>query len=404
MSRAADADIVVVNTCAVTAKAGAQSRRRIRKHLKETGAGRMVVTGCYAQTAADEIRKLFRNSVIVGNSDKENLVALALGEAHGKNGASVVRDMGRIGKFAPLTADSFPGRTRAYLKIQDGCNSFCSYCIVPYARGRSRSLPLEQALQQAERFQDNGFQELVITGIHIGFYGRDLTPPLSLDTLVDTLTTRYPATRFRISSLEPMEISDTLLALMAERDNLMPHFHIPLQSGDDTILAAMRRRYTSADFASVVARITRKIPHAAIGIDVLTGFPGEDDNAFHNTRTLLQELPLAFFHVFPFSPRPGTPAATMDGQVSGPVKEERSRLLRQLGREKRLLFFKKNLGRTVRVLPEQSDEQKKAHGFSDNYIPVTITDRFVGGKIVPVRLQSVSPRGMTGHLAQGVMP
>jgi threonylcarbamoyladenosine tRNA methylthiotransferase MtaB len=366
------ADVYIINTCAVTGKAGGQSRQMIRRALKTNSKARLIVTGCYAQVATQKVLEIGDWSVcIVGNGYKHRLVDIALSEKH----CDLEMHMGDIGskkEICPLPVRHFPeGRTRAFLKIQDGCNNFCSYCIVPYARGRSRSLPVDAALQQISVFTANGYREIVLTGIHVGMYGLDLSPHTRLLDFIDLATASYPAIRFRLSSLEPGEVQDEILALMAARPNFMPHFHIPLQSGDDRILQEMNRRYQADDFTRLIGRIREKIPSAAIGVDVLVGFPGEDDAAFNNTCSLLAGLPVTYLHVFPYSKRPGTVAAGMANQISGTIKEERAARLRLRSDQKKAEFYRQHLGSTQRVLAENKNNRYRLmRGFTENYIPV----------------------------------
>jgi len=368
------ADVYVINTCAVTAKAAAQSRQLVRRALKGNRRARLVVTGCYAQIAAQELLELTEQPLcIVGNDQKERLVEVALAEA-ACDLEMYQGDLAACTDAAHLPVTQAGERTRAVLKVQDGCNQFCSYCIVPYARGRSRSVPPSEVLAQAARFLAQGYREMVLTGIHLGHYGLDLTPPQPLLSLVEQLLAQKYPVRYRLSSLEPTEVSRELLALMAAHpETLMPHLHIPLQSGDDRILAAMNRHYRGADFAELIGRCHQLLPDAAIGVDVLVGFPGEDQAAFARTFALLNELPVSYLHVFPYSRRPGTKAATMPEQVPEGVKKERVARLRELSEEKRRLFEARHLGQVRPVLVEKAGQKGAAglgHGYTDNYIPV----------------------------------
>ncbi|MCB2181663.1 MAG: tRNA (N(6)-L-threonylcarbamoyladenosine(37)-C(2))-methylthiotransferase MtaB [Desulfobulbaceae bacterium] len=365
------ADVYIINTCAVTAKAGAQSRQMIRRALKLNPDARLVVTGCYSQVASQDVLEIGDWSLcIVGNGYKHRLVDIALSEKQ----CDLEMHMGDIGSqkaICQLPVQRFPGRTRAFLKIQDGCNNFCTYCIVPYARGRSRSLSEEAALEQISVFADHNYREIVITGIHVGMYGLDLSPPTDLFAFINKATAAFPHIRFRLSSLEPGEVQDELLDLMADRPNFMPHFHIPLQSGDNRILQEMHRRYKSEDFADLVGKIIKKIPHAAIGVDVLCGFPGEDEEAFSTTFSLLEGLPVTYLHVFPYSKRPGTIAAGMSRHVPGKMKEERVALLRALDKKKKVDFYRQHIGTSHLVLAENKKNRfKLMRGFTENYIPV----------------------------------
>lgn len=393
------AEVYIINTCAVTARAGAQSRQLIRRALRTNPEARLIVTGCYAQIAAQEILEIVDSPIcIVGNGCKHRLVEVALADRH----CDLEMHLGNIAgqkEICPLTVTSFGARTRAYLKVQDGCNSFCSYCIVPYSRGRSRSLAPDKAVAQAEIFAGQGYKEQVLTGIHLGHYGQDLTPKTNLRELLALLLARNLPVRYRLSSLEPTEITEELLAIMAGSPAVMPYLHIPLQSGDDRILKRMNRRYPAAIFARVVEESVARLPDAAIGVDVLVGFPGEDEAAFRNTYNLLASLPVSSLHVFPYSRRPGTPAAVMPDQVSKAAKEERVALLRDLDHKKRTAFYRRHLGGVRQVLVEGRKPGCLLRGYTENYIPVF----FEGGtnlvsQLVTVRLEEVAADGVQGRI------
>lgn len=388
------ADIFVINTCAVTARAAALSRQTIRRAHRANPDAKIMITGCYAQTDPDGARKAASgcSPCIVDNHRKHLLVEASLCES--KEGAPSIHDphIHREKKISPLRIKSLSGRTRPFLKIQDGCNNFCTYCIVPHARGRSRSLEPEAVLEQARIFAGAGYREMVVTGIHVGAYGHDLPEKISLRDILRQLAMENPEIRLRISSLEPSEISQELLHLMAKSPNIMPHLHIPLQSGDNSILRAMHRHYTAEDFRNIVLSIRKNLPEAALGADVLVGFPGEDDLAFAATHDLLAGLPITYLHVFPYSKRPGTPAAELEGQIARQVKEQRVARLRALDREKRIAFYQSQLGSTRPVLLEgrRRGSKKILQGFSDNYVPVKVeAPATLAGKIVPVLLHTL---------------
>ncbi len=394
------ADIYIINTCAVTARAGAQSRQLIRQALRANPEARLIVTGCYAQIAAQEILDIADSPIcIVGNGCKHRLVDVALADRH----CDLEMHLGDIAghkEICPLTVTSFgAGRTRAYLKVQDGCNSFCSYCIVPYARGRSRSLAPDKVVAQAEIFADQGYKEQVLTGIHLGHYGQDLTSKSNLRELLAQLLAQNLPVRYRLSSLEPTEITAELLSLMAESSAIMPYLHIPLQSGDDRILQKMNRRYPAATFAKVVEDSVARLPDAAIGVDVLVGFPGEDEAAFRNTYSLIESLPVSYLHVFPYSRRPGTPAAGMADQVPKADKEERVALLRDLDHKKRTAFYRKHLGSTRQILVERRKKGCLLRGYTGNYIPVSFEgDGILTNQLVTVRLEELTADGVLGRV------
>ena len=395
------ADVYIINTCAVTAKAAAQSRQAIRRACRTNPDARVVVTGCYAQVAAQDVLELVEQPVcIVGNGFKHRLVEVAL--APGSCDLEMyMGDIRRQREICPLEVDRFPGRTRAYLKVQDGCNQFCSYCIVPYARGRSRSLAEDKVLDQAERFAAAAYREVVLTGIHLGHYGLDFEPKGSLVRLLGKLLDRKLPVRYRLSSLEPAEVSEELLQMMQEHRQLMPYLHIPLQSGDARVLKRMNRSYGADDFARVIRSCVAHVPDMAIGVDVLVGFPGEDDAAFQNTYDLLTSLPVSYLHVFPYSKRPGTATAGMSGHLAGPVKKERVALLRELDHKKRELFYRQHVGTVRPVLVEKIVKASgMMRGFTDNYIPVLFkAQEGLNNRIIMVKLKSVTDEGVLGTLA-----
>jgi threonylcarbamoyladenosine tRNA methylthiotransferase MtaB len=397
------ADILVVNTCAVTARAGQQSRQLIRRLRRDNPNARLLVTGCYAQLTADELPELIADSslIVIGNADKHLLVGTALEE---DGNFPPFRDIEKVEEICPLPVRRFSGRTRAYLRIQDGCNNFCSYCIVPYTRGRCRSLPLADVLAQVEIFVEEGYQELVVTGINVGKYGLDLAEGENIYSLLEILCRRFPTLRIRLSSLEPTEVNERLLEIMTEFTNFMPHLHIPLQSGDNGVLARMRRKYTTEIFAEAVERVHTVLPHAAVGCDILAGFPGENEQAADNSVAFLAGLPITYLHIFPYSLRPGTAAAKFADQVPGPVKEARVVRLQQLDGQKKAAFYQRHCGTEQRVLLEGIDKQTGLlKGFSENYIPVRCqgaapSAEISTGTVVSVRLVEVRGETVFGEI------
>ncbi len=392
------ADVYVINTCSVTGRAGQQSRQLIRRARKTNPEARLVVTGCYAQMAGGRIREITGGALsIVGNGNKHLLVETALAEDNCE-AAMLTGDIGLKEDVSSLPVRRFEGSTRAYLRIQDGCNNFCSYCIVPYTRGRSRSVPPDEVLKQAEIFAGEGYRELVITGINVGKYGLDREENMTMVSLITELCRCFPHIRFRLSSVEPTEVDDRLLSLLSDQANFMPHLHIPLQSGDDAVLARMNRRYRAADFRRVVERIHAVHPSTAVGCDVLCGFPGETEAAFANTFTLLADLPLTYLHVFPYSKRPGTLAATLTDQVEKAAKQERVERLRNLGRDLKAGFYRRHIGTLQQVLVERRDpDSGLMQGFTENYIQVRFEgEEHLAGTIVTVRLTEEQDAGLFG--------
>jgi threonylcarbamoyladenosine tRNA methylthiotransferase MtaB len=327
-------------------------------------------------------------------------MALGMGE---DNDNTIGRDINLVTDISRLQVSQFSGRTRAYLRVQDGCNSFCSYCIVPYARGRSRSLPQAEVLSQAQAYARAGHLELVVTGIHVGHYGKDLGEGNDLADLLEKLCRALPEIRFRLSSIEPLELNVKLLTLIKELDNFIPHLHIPLQSGDNEILERMNRRYHREQFIACIDECRQFIPDAAIGIDVMVGFPGESQDHFNNTEALLEQIDCTYLHVFPYSIRPGTPAAEFSDQVDRHEKGARVEKLRALDDSKRERFYKRFLGSRRSVLIEtERDKDGLLRGFTDNYIPVRVEgpDAMMN-KIALVELIEQVNRTVRGHIVIG---
>jgi threonylcarbamoyladenosine tRNA methylthiotransferase MtaB len=383
------ADLYCVNTCAVTGKAARQSRQLIRRAIRLNPKAQVVVMGCYPQVAAAEIAAIPGVTHILGTPEKLALMEYLSHPNENPPPWIHISDARKAVDPLPLIFSSFANRTRAFLKIQDGCDAFCSYCIVPYARGRSRSITLESILNQVERFLEHGYQEIVLSGIHLGQWGLDFEPQQKLVVLVRAILDRCPPPRLRLSSLEPGEITADLLELMANEPQLCPHLHIPLQSGDPTVLSRMNRHYHPDLYRELVLEATRRVPNLAVGADALVGFPGETEKSFQNTYRLVESLPIAYLHIFPFSPRPGTPAATMAQQVASSAIHHRCRLLSKLDKVKRRAFMHKFLGEIRSVLVESRRDEASGMqcGFSDNYLPVLVqVDSVRENQIIMARL------------------
>ncbi len=371
------ADLVIVNTCTVTGKASMQSRQAVRQAIKSFPGAIIVVTGCYAQTAPSEIEKISGVHLIVGHADKHRIVELVQAAETDPAlpcPAVVRRDVNQVRDFHFGQHPVMGSRTRQSLKIQDGCDAFCTYCIVPYARGRSRSMPPDAVLEHLNRLGEAGSREVVLTGIHLGSYGVDLDPKTSLDALLGRIDHSRPVRRLRLSSIEPQELTEEIIHRVATSDMFCPHFHLPLQSGDDGILQKMRRPYTGTLFGDIVNTIYRRMPDAALGVDILVGFPGETDDAFRRTYALIESLPIAYLHVFPFSPRPGTPASRYADKVKEKVIKKRCADIRKLGDEKKQAFYRRFIGVKLDVLIEDTRDSATGllKGFSSNYVPVLI--------------------------------
>jgi len=402
-SKAGRADITIVNTCIVTQRASYQSRQAIRKALRENPAGMMAAIGCYAQVFPEELSQITGVDLIAGNTKKAQLPAMLLNSVGSGQPCLVSEDFRSDMDFDCLPIKGFLSRTRAFLKIQDGCQSFCSYCIVPFARGPLRSLDPEKVMSMLKTFSTEGYREVVLTGIHLGAYGIDLDNGTDLKCLLHQIGRERLGLRIRLSSIEPNEIDQEMIEMMSSEEWLCSHFHIPLQSGDDEILKRMNRNYASSEFVKLVERIHKKIPLAAIGADIMAGFPGEDHRAHHNTYSLINDLPISYLHVFPFSPRKGTAAAGFGEQVRQEVIKERAGELRELGQKKREAFYSSCLGKELYVLTEgwESEEEKMIKGLSDNYLPVIFpSSRLIKNRMVSVHLEKLVNNRVIGTATQ----
>lgn len=367
------ADIYVINSCTVTARTDAETRRLIRRARRLNQDARIVATGCYAQVSPEELDRMPEVDVVLGNKEKlDNLLLTGASD-------NLITDVADEKTISPLKLTSFAEHTRAFLQVQNGCNSFCSYCIVPFARGRSRSVPPNEVLEGISRLIANGFREVVLTGIHLGAYGLELTSPVSLEALIRRILVETGLQRLRIGSIDPNEFNDSLLSLCATAPAICHHFHIPLQSGSDSVLRRMGRPYDSAFYRQLLFKIMDAMPNAFIGCDVIAGFPGESDHEFQETRSLIEAMPLADLHVFPYSKRPKTRAASMPGHLPPNVINQRAGWLRTIASRKKEEFLNQTIGREIMVLGQQYDEINGiVRGVSREYIlaefPGTLAD------------------------------
>jgi threonylcarbamoyladenosine tRNA methylthiotransferase MtaB len=408
------ADFVVVNTCTVTAAADAQAREAIRKiHAQNLGA-RLIVTGCYAQRAPEDLAALPGVTWVVGNSHKPQIPELIGAFPQSPASPSVQNFFPAASLHAEslslsrapakiLTGNIFEQttllvapvlggegiHTRPTLKIQDGCNSRCSYCVIPFVRGKSRSLPAEVVLQEIRHLTAAGFREIVLSGINLGTYGRDLSPRVEFSDLLLRVLDETSVERLRISSIEPLDVTRDLVAFFASTDRIAQHFHMPLQSGSDRILAAMHRWYRSEHYARRVELIRERLPHAAIGADVIAGFPGETEADHAATLAFIERLPFTYLHVFSFSKRPGTQAAKLSSELPVAVIKRRARELRALGESKATAFRRSQLNITLRVLTLRPDENPAADStpaLSSNYLRVRVRGAWPANHWLNVRI------------------
>jgi threonylcarbamoyladenosine tRNA methylthiotransferase MtaB len=366
------ADVYILNTCTVTHIADRKSRHWLRLAHWRNPAARLVATGCYAQRVPQELAQIEGVSLVLGNEEKPHLLPLL--EESGIISSS-------IQKGSPANyGDGF--RTRAFIKVQDGCNSFCSYCIVPFVRGREKSLPVDEVVAEVRHRIGDGYKEVVLTGTEIGSYNYD---GVNLRGLLQNILAETNVTRLRLSSLQPQEISPELIRLWSD-NRLCRHFHLSLQSGSDGVLRRMKRRYSVSDYQQAVALIRDKLPEAAITTDIIVGFPGETTEEFEQSYQLCQQLEFARIHVFPYSPRQGTEAARMPGQVGDKAKRQRGQKIGALAKESAQNFSQRFLGRTMPVLWEKQTDGIWS-GHTDNYIKVyTKSDKDLTNRLLPMKL------------------
>ena len=438
-----EAELVVLNTCTVTASADKDARAAIRRVHRENPSCQIVVTGCYAQRAPEEIAALPGVSQVIGNSHKHKLAELALHQKNFRN--FVPLQQLRTGTCELGTDSSAPffmspevyvsdifahtellaapvfdagnERTRPNLKVQDGCDNRCSFCVIPSVRGESRSLRLDQILAEVNTLVNAGYREAVISGINLGRWGRDLPsgsekqiPHVArndknggvgtsnrIETLVQAILEQTSLEKLRISSVEPMDWSDELIALMASSPRIAKHAHVPMQSGSDAVLRRMHRKYRPWHYREKIEKIRRAMPTAAIGADVMTGFPRETDSEFEETRRMVEDLPFTYLHVFTFSARPGTPAAEMANQVPVDIARERNRILRDLAEQKKLNFMQGFIGKTLSAVTLNIYDGRATESLTDNYLKLRLQGEHQPNNWVNVFIEDVRDGALIGH-------
>ncbi len=388
------ADLIVVNSCTVTHRADQQVRQLTRKLRRLNPAARLVVAGCYAQRAPRTLARLGSVDLVVGNSHKRDLVQIAAALDSGGMGLPTEREIAAIYQddfrnvpaLGVTPATQTAGRTRPFVKIQDGCDAKCTYCIIPQVRGPSRSVPPQMVLEHIRRLVAEGFKEIVLTGIHMGSYGMHLKPRFSLDRLLNEIVAVEGLERVRLSSLEPMQLSRRIIALAASCGKVAPHFHICLQSGSDRILKKMLRPYTTSRFASLVEEIHQRIPDAAIGTDVIVGFPGESEEDHCQTVDFIGRMPFTYLHVFPYSDRTGTAAFRIADKVESRAIKCRSEELRKLSEEKNRNFRHRFLGQPLSVLTLSEKKDGMRTALSGNYLKAKLDPEVPSNRIVEARV------------------
>jgi len=383
-------DVVVINTCSVTDHADAKCRNAVRRAMQSNPEAFVVVVGCYAQLKPEEIAQIEGVDLVLGAGEKFNLVVHLEGARKGEEARALAGEIKEVRDFVP--GFSSGDRTRTFLKVQDGCNYFCAFCTIPLARGRSRSASVADTVREAQKAVEAGAKEIVLTGVNIGDFGTAHGETL-LD-LIQALDALDGVERYRISSIEPNLLTDEIIEFVSQSRRFQPHFHIPLQSGSDNILSAMRRRYRTELYRNRIARIRELMPEASIGVDVIVGFPGETDEEFLTTVDFIKSLEISYLHVFTYSERPNTTALRIDDVVPIPVRKERNKTLRNLSLKAQRAQYEAQLGTTAQVLFEEAEEDGLRMGYTSNYVRVAVPSSEVEGNALrAVTLERIDPLG-----------
>jgi threonylcarbamoyladenosine tRNA methylthiotransferase MtaB len=438
------ADVVVLNTCTVTATADSDARAAIRRVRRQNPEAKIVVTGCYAQRAPEEIAALPDVNIVVGNSHKHQLAEIALrdfAEVHESRGSDFLPLSRLTGKpetrsensifvsdifahtelLAAPVFDAANERTRPNLKVQDGCDNRCSFCVIPYVRGQSRSLRMREVISEVNVLVESGYREVVISGINLGRWGRDfavssqlseLNESHNFESLIRAIMTETPIEKLRLSSVEPMDWTDELISLVASSRRIAKHAHVPMQSGSDSVLRRMHRKYRPWHYREKIEKIRTAMPTAAIGADVMVGFPEETDAEFEATRRMIEELPFTYLHIFTYSRRPGTPAAAMEKQVPVHVARERSRILRELAVEKKLAFMRGFVGKEIEAItlsaPDDSTHRsdsnltsgyRSTEALTDNYLKLNLRGRHQPNQWLRATINDIVDGALVGDLS-----
>jgi len=401
------ADVVVLNTCTVTANADADARAAIRRVHRDNPQAKILVTGCYAQRAPEELGRIEGVSWVVGNSHKSDIAKVVNRSLRGTNRSFVslaalqgvetyIDDI--FAHTELLAAPVFEGgaKTRPNLKIQDGCDNRCSFCVIPFVRGASRCLALESVLREVDALVHGGYREMVISGINLGRWGRDFAHASRFEDLLRAVLDQTAIERIRISSVEPMDWSDELIQLVATEPRICKHAHVPLQSGSDRVLRMMHRKYRPWHYAERIQKIHAAMPNAAIGADVMVGFPGETDEMFEESRQFIADLPFTYLHVFTFSSRPGTKAEKMPNHVSPRIGKDRNRILRDLIAEKNHRWREQFIGREIEAITLHTNSDHTTEALSNNYVKVQIAGEVKSNELVRVAVDSLTEDGFSG--------
>ncbi|MCL2766769.1 MAG: tRNA (N(6)-L-threonylcarbamoyladenosine(37)-C(2))-methylthiotransferase MtaB [Peptococcaceae bacterium] len=395
------ADVYVINTCSVTHLSDRKSRQLIRRAIKTNPAAVVAVTGCYAQGSPDEVLEIPGVDLVIGTKERGRLVEMVEGVKKNSQPVNAVVSLADKYPFEEDVAAPIQERARAFLKIQDGCDNYCTYCVVPYVRGPLRSLPPERVLAQARDLAAAGYSEIVLTGIHTGAYGRDMSNGLTLASLLQRLADIPNIPRIRLGSVDPNDITLELVEVLSGSPVFCRHLHVPLQSGDDGILRKMGRNYTAWEFQNLVNVLKENIPGLGLTTDVIVGFPGETGECFEHTYSLIRKCFFSKLHVFKYSPRAGTPAAGFSGQISAEVKEKRSRKLIDLGNEMAVKFASSLEGQVLEVLVEGQVQEEGGmyEGLTDNYLRTFFpAGDLVTGSVLPIKIEGTHSQGLIGRV------
>ncbi|WHH60381.1 tRNA (N(6)-L-threonylcarbamoyladenosine(37)-C(2))-methylthiotransferase MtaB [Petroclostridium sp. X23] len=394
------ADVYVINTCTVTNLGDRKSRQMIRRAKKLNAHSIVAVVGCYAQTAAEEVSKIEGVNLIIGTKDRAKIVEFINELEEREQQINAVEDIMNNREFEDMKVTAYKERTRAFLKIQEGCNQFCSYCIIPYARGPVRSRKPEDIVEEVQQLAHNGFKEIVFAGIHVASYGKDLKNTNLID-IIQRVHKIEGIQRLRLSSIEPMTLSEEFVNAAVDLLKLCPHYHISLQSGCDETLRRMNRKYNTEDYARVVQRLRTHFPHAAVTTDVMVGFPGETEEEFEKSRQFVDQIGFSKVHVFKYSPRKGTPAVSYPGQVSPEEKERRSKAMMALSAKNEQKFYQNFIHKEMDVLIEQQVKDMNGYyeGLTGNYIRVIVPgDKQLEGRIIKCKLKHRAQDHMKGDI------
>ena len=393
------ADVYVINTCTVTHMSDRKSRQYIRRMKKKNPDAIIAVVGCYSQVSPEEILSIDEVNLVMGTNDRKKIVE-EVKKIDASRKVSTVDDIMKVKAFEEIEINKTNGKTRAFMKIQDGCDRYCSYCIIPYARGRVRSRDLESIVKEVENLASNGYKEVVLTGIHVASYGKDIKDSdIKLLDVIKQINDIEGIERIRLSSVEPILFTDEFVEAVSTMDKVCPHYHLSLQSGCDETLKRMKRRYTTEEYKAIVDRLRAAIPNVSITTDVIVGFPGETNEEFDKTYEFLKDIELTHMHVFKYSPRKGTPAATMENQVDPSTKHERSEKLLQLNEENFKKFGQKMLDKEFNVLFEQKVGDNKFEGLTENYVKVIVeSDKDLSEQILKVKITDVKNEFLEGIL------